>query len=65
MSFAWQASGLLGSVLAEPPTTVRTSVELSNSQRDHDLDSGATPAACLTLIVVNPAHLKQNFDRDN
>ena len=54
-SFAWQASGLLGSVLAEPPTTVRTSVELSNSQRDPDLDSGATPAACLNLIVVNPA----------
>ena len=55
-SFAWQASGLLGSVLAEPPTTVRTSVELSNSQRDHELDSGATPAACLSFIVVNPAH---------
>ena len=51
----WQASGLLGSVLAEPPTTVRTSVELSNSQRDHDLDSGATPVACLTFIVVNSA----------
>ena len=64
-SFAWQASRLLGSVLAEPPTTVRTSVELSNFQCDHELDSGATPAACLTFIVVNPAHLKKNFDRDN
>ena len=56
-SFAWQAPGLLGSVPAELPTTVRTSVELSNSQRDHCLDSGATSTAYLTFIVVNPAHL--------
>ena len=60
-----QTPGLLRFVPAEPPTTVRTSVELSNSQRDHSLDSGATPAACLTSIVVNPTHVKQNFDRDN
>ena len=58
MSFFWQALGLLGFVPAEPPTTVRTSVELSNSQRDHSLDSGATLVACLTSIVVNPAHVK-------
>ena len=60
----WQAHGLLGFVPAEPLTTVRTSVELSNSQRDHCLDSDATPAS-LSSIVVNLAHLKQNFDRDN
>ena len=57
----WQASGLLGFVPAEPPTIVRTSVELSNSQRDHCHDSGATPTACLTFIVVNPAHVKQKL----
>ena len=61
-SFAWQASGLLGFVPAELPTTVRTSVELSNSQRDHSPNSSATPATCLTFIVVNPAHLSQHMD---
>ena len=55
----WQASGLLGFVPAEPPTIVRTSVELLNSQRDHCHNSGATPAACLTFIVVNPAHVNK------
>ena len=55
----WQAPGLLGFIPAEPPTTVRTSVELSNPQRDHGLDSGVTPAACLTSTVVNSAHVKQ------
>ena len=65
MSFFWQAPGLLGFVPIEPPTTVRTSVELSNSHRDHELDSGATPAACLNFIVVNPAYVKENFDRYN
>ncbi|CAD5196041.1 unnamed protein product [Musa acuminata subsp. malaccensis] len=38
------------------------SVELSNSQRDHSLDSGATPTACLSFIVVNLAHLSQHMD---
>ena len=61
----WQASGLLGFVPAEPPMIVRTSVELSNSQRDHCHDSGATPAACLTFIVVNLAYVKIYFDLDN
>ena len=60
--FLWQAHGLLGFVPAEPPTTVRTSVELSNSQCDHCLDSDATPTACLTFIVVNLAHLSQHID---
>ena len=54
----WQTPRLLGFVPIEPPTTVRTSVELSNSQRDHSLDSGVTSAACLTFIVVNPTHTK-------
>ena len=58
----WQAPGLLGFVPAEPPTTVRTSVELSNSQRDHSLDFGTTPATCLSFIIVNPAHLSQHID---
>ena len=58
-SFFWQAPGLLGFVPAEPPMTVRTSIELSNSQRDHCLDSSAIPAACLSSIVVNPAHIKE------
>ncbi|CAL9083138.1 unnamed protein product [Musa acuminata var. zebrina] len=55
----WQALGLLGFVPIEPPTTVRTSVELSNPQCDHGLNSGITPTACLTFIVVNPAHVNQ------
>ena len=55
----WQAYGLLGFVPAEPPTIVRTSIELSNSERDHCLDSSATPTACLTFIVVNPAYVNK------
>ena len=58
----WQTPRLLGFVPVEPPTTVRTSVELSNPQRDHSLDSGVTPAAYHISIIVNPAHVKQNFD---
>ena len=44
----WQAHGLLRFVPAEPPTTVRTSVELSNSQRDV-----LTPTQLLLHILLS------------